>query len=151
MASKEVNEALYEDQDGHIYQRFAPHTCIMVCGATTTGKTYLVNKWLENAHKVFQQPPDEVVYIYEENTKNQEMIDRLTAKMNITFYEGFPLDTTKLTDGSLFKSRSSPDSHRLLVMDDDYSQAVTSKDVARFFTVFAHHHKVKITFLFIYI
>jgi selenocysteine lyase/cysteine desulfurase len=134
--------SLYKDKDGGVYQRLAPATCIMLVASTNTGKSYLINQWLENLHHVFQQEPDEIVYIYEEHTSNKEQMDRLSSKMNITFVEGFPKDSEQLTNGSLFRHPRTKDTHRLLILDDVYAQAVASKHMARFCTTYAHHHQV---------
>jgi hypothetical protein len=135
---------IYNNQEGGVYQRFAPATCIMVVASTNTGKSYLINQWLENLQHVFVKEPDEIVYVYEQNTKNEEMQNRLSQKLNITFYEGFPENSKLLTNGGLFPSgERAPESHRLLILDDVYAQAVASKDMARFFTTYAHHHQVR--------
>jgi hypothetical protein len=136
---------LYTGKDGGVYQRFAPATCIMVVASTNTGKSYLVNQWLENLHQVFIKEPDEIVYVYEHNTKNSEMQNRLSEKLNITFHEGFPGDPHLLTNGGLFRrGERAPDSHRLLILDDVYAEAVACKDMARFCTTYAHHHQVSL-------
>jgi hypothetical protein len=116
----------------------------MLVAATNTGKSFLLNQWLENIHKVFQKEPDEIVYVYEENTANREQIDRLSSKLNISFVEGFPKDSEQLITGTLFRQPRTKETHRLLILDDVYAQAVASKHMARFCTTYAHHHQTSL-------
>ena len=90
--------------------------------------------------KVFLHVPEEVAYVYEENTGNKEQQRILSEKIQITFHEGFPVDSKVLTNGGLFREgERDKNSHRLLVLEDVYGEAVASKHLARFSTVYAHH------------
>ena len=80
--------------------------------------------------------------IYEENTADLEQQRSLASKINITFREGFPKDSKLLTNGGLFKTPLSDKAHRLLVLDDVFGVAIADKNMARFASTYAHHHKV---------
>jgi hypothetical protein len=142
MANHSDNASLFTDNKGQVFQRFASSTCILICGTTATGKSHLINSWLENLHSVFQEPVQEVVYIFEENTADLEQQRRLAGKINITFREGFPADSKLLTNGGLFQTPLSAKAHRLLVLDDVFGVAIADKNMARFASTYAHHHKV---------
>jgi hypothetical protein len=142
MSNHTVDDALFSDNEGKVYQRFATSTCILICGTTATGKSHLINSWLENLNSVFQETVHEIVYIYEENTADLEQQARLAPRINITFREGFPADSKLLTNGGLFQTPLSDKTHRLLVLDDVFGVAIADKNLARFASTYAHHHKV---------
>lgn len=112
---------------------FIPYSNIYVAGATNSGKTYWVNRLLQNCKDMFDDPPLKILYsysIYQDIFLNMEKeID------NIQFIDRLP--TTE--DISSF---SSDKSHGIIIIDDNMTQATKSQDIEDLFTKGSHHLKI---------
>ena len=71
--------------------KFQPQSLILVAGPSSSGKTQYVKKLILNAEKVFQEPPQEILYFMQYNQPAyQELKGELGEK--ISFYDTFPVD-----------------------------------------------------------
>ena len=100
----------------------------MIAGPTGCGKTRFVFRLIENADKMIEPPPDEIVYCYGEY---QSLFDHYPQ---VDFRKGLP-------DLDNFDGRT----RILLSIDDQMSE--TNDTIANLFTKASHHRNVSVIFL----
>ena len=119
---------------------FHPCTTMCIAGATSSGKTYWMLKFLRNLKDMYETtPPVSVLYCYtSDQTLYQEMEQELQSK--IKFHKGIPSEE-EIDDFS-------PDTqHRLIVLDDLMREAVNSQTVDELFRVKGHHRAISVIWL----
>lgn len=118
--------------------RLQPPFSILVCGPSSSGKTYFVKNVLLNHHHVIKNMPQNIVWIY---TSMQPMYDEL-KKLNkdIKFVKDLP---ESFDDHRLFPQ----DQSHLIILDDLIFQASDHPEVVRIFTQYRHHRNMSVILL----
>ena len=111
--------------------KFKNPSCMGVYGASQTGKTEFTVKLLRNAKYLYTNPPEKILYCYQES---QKIFEDLESEMpNVIFFKrGLP------TEEDLNEFTSSR-KHVLLVLDDLMMESQSSKFIERIFCVLSHH------------
>ena len=95
------------------------------------GKTTYITKMLEQADRVFTEPPKCVIVCY---NIFQDLFRRMAETVpNISFYQGLP-DRTTIKNWALETG-----GHLMLVFDDLYHELIQSKAVCDLTIVLSHH------------
>ena len=81
--------------------RLKSPSCIIISGGSNCGKTFLIEKLLSDHEDCFENPIEELQWIYAKHAKDDELFKRL-SKLNIPvqFHEGYP--DKQLSDNTLF-------------------------------------------------
>ena len=111
--------------------RFKSPTTVAIYGPTSSGKTFLVYKIIENRHHMFEQPITKIIWYY--NTF-QNTFEKY--KNQITFVNGL-----KLLPEYVKKNNH----HSLFIIDDLLEDINTS--LSQLFTQFSHHYNISVFFL----
>ena len=106
---------------------------MMVIDPTNCGKTYWINRLLEN--DMFTQPVSSILYcygVYEEFYN--KMCDNPSIRAPIQFYKGIPSqeDIDNLYDGQF----------HIIVLDDLMEKIVKSIEMQELFTKYCHHRNM---------
>ena len=115
--------------------QFQENSSIIVTGSSKSGKTYWINKFLQQLDQMFAgTAPSEVLYYFlHDQPLYAEMRENL--KDRITFREGVP----SLNDIMEF---AKDDQHRLIIFFDVMHLIVDNKDISLLFTNLVHHKKM---------
>ena len=117
---------------------FKGPTTIGISGCTGTGKTTFVISLLKHKNEMFVPPPEKVLYAYGIWQKAFTEIERELPF--VEFYEGLPTM-------DIVKQFSDDSNHSLLILDDQMSDCVRSKDIEELFSKGSHHLGVTICYL----
>jgi len=109
-----------------------PFTCL-VCGPTQSGKTYFVQKLLEESEYVISPPPETILWCYGEY--QQAYTDMMKTIADIQFIEGVPPDIHKYIN---------PSKRNLMVIDDLMTETGNDKQITNLFTKGSHHHNLSV-------
>ena len=60
---------------------------VIVAGPSGSGKSYLVDNWLRNPKRIFEEVPDKMVYCYD---RWQPLFGKLQKDTKVKFYKGLP-------------------------------------------------------------
>lgn len=60
---------------------------VIVAGPSRSGKSYLVDNWLRNPKRIFEEVPDKMVYCYD---RWQPLFDKLQKDTKVEFFKGLP-------------------------------------------------------------
>ena len=117
---------------------FKLRTSFMIVGASGSGKTYLVYKFLRHLPDMFQGPaPEKILYCYR---IYQPVIDDMIENVpHLIFHQGLPdkEEMEQFTGGG----------HTLLVLDDLMSDVSNSKSMQDFFCQYCHHMGISVMYL----
>ena len=105
----------------------SPSTAV-ICGPTSSGKTQLTYKIIENHEQLFTKKVDQIIWCYAVYQKEYENFP------NVTFHEGI-LDVSKLD-----KTK-----HKVIILDDLMTEM--NETVAKTFTVYSHHMNISVFFI----
>lgn len=111
----------------------------MICAASSkSGKTTLIRDLLVNHYRIFDQPLDEIVWLYHQNAYDGDLEQYLKDNLNIPirFVQGFPAD--EIRNGDLFKTKGL----KCLILDDVVVSALKSPVFIDLFTIISHHMNV---------
>lgn len=100
----------------------------MVSGPTSSGKTTLVKRLVQNADHLFHPSPRKVFWYY---SVEQPWYNTFP---NVTFIQGLP-DVTILN----------PNIPQLVILDDLMSE--TNATIEKFFTTYSHHYNASVIFI----
>ena len=110
----------------------------MIIGASGSGKTYWVYRFLKNLPHMFSDgnAKYKVMYCY---GVYQSLFDEMKSNLSeITFHHGLPdLEEIEHVAGG----------HSLLILDDLMSQVTASKTMEDLFCQYCHHKKISVMFL----
>lgn len=110
-----------------------PFTCL-VAGPTQSGKTYFVQKILENKNIVIEPRPDRIIYCY---SSWQTKFDDIKNKIQyIEFHEGI-----KNID------EINPTYNNLIIFDDLLNECEKDESILNLFTVHSHHKNISVFIL----
>lgn len=111
----------------------------MVAGATGSGKTMWVFKFLKHLKTMFTyDPPQKILYCY---GVYQDLFDEMKRRIpHLTFHEGVP-------DLSTVRTFSKSESHSLIILDDLMSEVGSEGEAEKLFTRGAHHLKLSVLYL----
>ena len=111
---------------------------ILVASNSKSGKTLLVRDLIVNHYWMFDNPLEEVVWLYHRNARDDELVNHLQQNLSIPiqFMEGFP--AKDIADGNLFKTNGL----KCLVLDDVVISALKSPVFIDLFTVLSHHQSI---------
>jgi len=115
--------------------RFKPYSTFALSGATQSGKTRWLYKFLQHLDDMFEDdPPKKVLYCF---GVYQELYDDM--KSICTFHEGLPTADTinDFANGE----------HRIIVLDDLLNDVVQNTDMEKLFVLGSHHKKLSVFFL----
>ena len=107
---------------------------IMVCGATSNGKTVWTYKLLQNLN-VFKTAPDVIMYCY---GVWQPLFNEIEVIPNITMCQGLPNNLDDWSEGS---------NHRLIMIDDLMDKVVNDMEMSLLFTQGCHHKHISIIYI----
>ena len=107
---------------------------IMVCGATSSGKTVWTYKLLQNLN-VFKTPPDAIMYCY---GVWQPLFNEIEVIPNITMCQGLPNNLDDWSEDSR---------HRLIIIDDLMDKVVNDMEMSLLFTQGCHHKHISIVYI----
>lgn len=118
---------------------FKPCSSITISGATQSGKTYFVNKFLQNVRGMFSgEPVARILYCY---GIYQPLFDKMQRNIaNFTLHEGLP--TKEVIDNFSAKRE-----HSLIVLDDLMSQVGQSPEMENLFIRGCHHSRLSAVFI----
>jgi hypothetical protein len=120
-----------------MYIPFATPTSILLAGPTMSGKTTFVSKLLDNASKMFSQPPSKIMYCY---ISWQPALEKLKGLPHVTLHEGLP-DRSLITEYGLEKG------HKVLILDDMMKHIVNDVNIQDYVTISSHHNNMTIILL----
>lgn len=100
---------------------------MIIAGPTQCGKSFFLNKLLENRDKLIDRPVTKIVYCY---GQFQPTFMEMQEKLPITFIKGIPNNLEEMFEIS---------GSKMLIFDDLMDETSKSKDVCRLFTRFSHH------------
>ena len=113
----------------------SPFTLLCV-GATSSGKTSFIKKFLIDVQNLVSQPPKKILYCY---GTFQPIFEHMKEEVhNITFMQGIP-NKQILEELSAY-------GQTLLIVDDLMNDVYNSKDMLHLFTQYSHHHKISVIF-----
>lgn len=115
---------------------------MLVAASTNSGKTFLVRDLILNHYRMFDNPLEEVVYLYHKHGRDDELFNYLKDNLNvpIRFVEGFP--AKDIIDGKLFLSDKK--AAKCLILDDVVGAALRSPVFIDLFTVLSHHDNINV-------
>ena len=110
----------------------------LVASNSKAGKTLLVRDLIVSHYWMFDNPLEEVVWLYHKNARDEELVTHLKQKLSIPiqFVEGFPAED--ISEGRLFKTNGL----KCLVLDDVVISALKSPTFIDLFTVLSHHQSI---------
>lgn len=108
-----------------------------VSGVTSSGKTFWVERLLQNVDNMLNKPVNKILYCY---GAYQDIYNEMERDIkNIEFHQGIPNDISHLyTDNS---------HTNILVLDDLMTSVLKSPYMEDLFTKFSHHGNVSIIFI----
>ena len=107
---------------------------IMVCGSTSSGKTWWTFKLLQNL-TVFEHPPEAILYCY---GVWQNLFNDIENIPNIEMHQGLPSNIDDWQPQS---------KHRLIIIDDLMDKVVNDIDMSLLFTQGCHHKNISIIYV----
>ena len=115
---------------------FKPRTSFMIVGASGSGKTYWVYKFLHHLPDMFQDPaPEKILYCY---GIYQPLFDDMKQNIpHLIFHQGLP-DKEEMEQFA---------GHTLLVLDDLMSDVSNSKPMQDLFCQYCHHMGISVMYL----
>ena len=118
---------------------FEPCSSFIISGASGSGKTQLVYKFLRHLQYMFRgHPPSKVLYCY---GIYQPLFDEITRVLpNLEFHHGLPstVDIEELTKERI---------PTLIILDDLAHQVLQSPEMVLIFTQGCHHRNLSVFFL----
>ena len=127
-----------ERSQEHSLVPIAPCTSLCLSGATFSGKTKWVYRFLKHLHGMYvSDPPKKVLYCY---GVYQDLFDEMERVIpNLTMHEGLPSSGVLETfaDGQ----------HGLIVLDDLMQQVLVRPDMELLFTQGCHHRHLSVIFI----
>ena len=118
---------LNRETDKVVFPFISP-SLIMVSGATMSGKTEFVLRLIREREHLFTSPPKSILYAY---STWQDKFEQLS---DVTFHEGLP-------------NREMLEPNSLCIIDDLMTEASSSLEVMKLFTIDAHHKQITVIFL----
>ena len=112
---------------------FKDCSSIMVCGATSSGKTRWTYRLLQN--HMFETDPEYIMYCY---AVWQPIFDEMEKLPNFTLHQGLPLNIDEWNPQS---------NHRLIIIDDLMEKVVDNLDMSLLFTQGCHHKSISVIFI----
>lgn len=118
---------------------FEPCSSVCVSGATNSGKTFWIYKFLKRMDGMFaENTPVEVLYCY---GIYQSLFEEMEKTLpNITFHEGLPSSET-------ISEFTKDERHRIVVIDDLMHQVTQNTEMELLFTQGSHHKHITILYL----
>ena len=115
---------------------------MIIAASTNSGKTLLARDLITNHYRMFDKPLDEVVFLYHQHGRDDELFKYLKDNLNvpIRFVEGFP--ASDIIEGKLFKSDKK--ASKCLILDDVVGTALRSPIFIDLFTVMSHHDNISV-------
>lgn len=115
---------------------FEPCSSIVITGATGSGKSSWVSRFLHHLKEMYvKDPPKKVLYCY---GVYQELFAKIEHSIpNISFRQGLPSEED-------VDELSSSGEHTLIVLDDLMHQVVQSQDMELLFTQGCHHRHISV-------
>lgn len=107
---------------------------MLVCGPTQSGKTQFVLKLLENAERLINPPPNNITYIYGQETTALKYI-KTNFQGQVNTVEGMPLSFSDYID---------PERNNLLIFDDLLQESTSNKNLTNLFTKESHHKSASV-------
>ena len=119
----------------------------VITGATSSGKSYLCNRILQNMQLMFTTPPVRILFVYHvEQPILQNLEDTIP---NITFHKGLPseqfVEDWMSEDGNEILPGKYP--HKLIVFDDQQSALMDQRYVLDLACVKMHHYNTSLIFI----
>lgn len=111
---------------------FNSPTNISVSGTTSSGKTWWVRRLLKEKDRLFEHPPEHIIYCY------GVWQDTFTDMHGIDFHMGLPANPDEVGDGKR---------HTLLIVDDLMDAVVRDEKMQQMFVRGSHHRNITIIFL----
>ena len=108
-----------------------PSTSI-VCGSSSSGKTTLVLKIIQNRDLLFNKKVKKVLYCYR---VYQNAFNTLKEDPNVIFHEGL-LSVSELKDNY---------ENSIIILDDFMD--LLNQEIAALFTIYSHHYNLSVFFL----
>ena len=105
---------------------------MVLAGPSSSGKTSLIKRVLENRNTLIEPPPQRVVYYYKIWQPLYEAIEDVEFKKGLTPQE----ELTNTTD-----------ENNLYIIDDLMSEGTESKEICSMFTEGSHHYNYSVVFL----
>ncbi len=115
---------------GEVVLPFRSGSPMIVAGPTNSGKTFWVQRLLQNADKMFDRVPKSVLYCYSVYQPTYEMM-KAKSPMPIQFSEGVP-------NQKQFDAMDDDEFH-VVVLDDLMERIVNSKEMSELFSIYCHH------------
>ena len=117
---------------------FKPCSTFALCGATQSGKTTWLFRFLQNMHNMFEDDiPKQVLYCY---GVYQSLYDDMKTKCSfVNFHEGLP-------SADMINEFANGE-HRVIVLDDLLNDVVQNVEMEKLFVLGSHHKKLSIFFL----
>ena len=116
---------------------FPPNTTFVLAGATSSGKSCWVHRFLKNISHMFSVTPTEkILYCY---VVYQPLFDQMREDVpNLMFHRGLPdVEEIEALSGG----------HSLLILDDLMQEVVNSKTMQDLFCQYCHHMGISVMFL----
>ena len=116
---------------------FPPNTTFVLAGATSSGKSCWVHRFLKNISHMFGDTPTEkILYCY---GVYQPLFDQMREDVpNLMFHCGLPdVEEIEALSGG----------HSLLILDDLMQEVVNSKTMQDLFCQHCHHMGISVMFL----
>lgn len=109
--------------------KFSSPSMMAIVGSTSSGKSVLCSKILQNVDQMFDHKIEHILFCY---TVYQPLYAEMEQNIkNITFHQGVP------THDDLRKF-AKPGHHYCLVLDDLQQEVVTSKEMSKVATIYSH-------------
>jgi hypothetical protein len=103
------------------------------------GKTHFVIKLIQNSDKMFQHPPEKIIYCYGVYQDAFKVLE--DSHPNIIMHEGLPAES--FIDQELDTAK-----YNLLILDDLLEEFSRSRDISILFTRGMHHRKISLFVLY---
>lgn len=120
--------------------RLKSPSCIIVTGSSNSGKSHLIEQILFNHTECFEQPIEELVWVYSKYADDPNRFSRLTDSFNkqripISFIQDFP--SQKIANNSLFTT--SRDRHKCVIFDDVCQSPKNIPALFDIWNILSHH------------
>lgn len=119
--------------------RFKPHSTLLLCGSSKSGKTTWVQQCLRNAKDIFVSPPSYTLFYY---AAWQDVYDQMRNENLVQEWKNECPQKEYIEElGERYRNNGG-----LLVIIDDMLSKM-NKDMADLFQVVSHHSKTSVWFL----
>ena len=114
---------------------FKARSSMLISGQSNSGKSYFINKLLQNIEGMYEIKPEAIMFCY---AVWQPLYDEMEQNIpNITFHQGLPTQIE-------LNEFTTDDCHKLIIFDDMINYILQSPSMEQLFTCHCHHYNISV-------